>query len=400
MSAAAARRALHEGWSFIDAIDWWGPDDAVWRPGGSRSCQAVVDLSSGRPYPFGDDASFFLADFGPPLRELSPRARLQDLVERAAASGLEATMAWEFECLILETGPGAPAPAMAENRCWSALTMACEEEMLAGLVDTLGAGAVPVDHLCAELGPGCLEIATAPEGALRSADSALLAKLYTKAYFSRQGRRATFMAQLGPQFPGLGGHPSLSLQSTVGGEPALFDGPGVLSKVGAAAVAGVVTLLPELLALAAPSPNSYRRFGPGNWAPATATWGLDNYSCALRVVAHDPGSTRLELRIPGADTSPHLCAALFLGSALWGIEERLEPPPPVEAPDDGRADTSAVPLPRDLLEAAQRFEGSAAARDLFGSAFVAHYAAARRVEAVACHRFVSDEERARYMVQV
>ena len=309
-------------------------------------------------------------------------------------------MAWEFECLILEPGPGAPAPAMAENRCWSALTMACEEELLAGLVDTLTAGAVPVDHLCAELGPGCLEIATAPEGAVRSADSALLAKLYTKAYFSRQGRQATFMAQLGPQFPGLGGHPSLSLRSTFDGKSALFEGPGVLSKVGEAAVAGVITLLPELFALAAPYPNSYRRFGPGNWAPTTATWGLDNYSCALRVVAHDPGSARLELRIPGADTSPHHCAALFLGSALWGIEERLEPPPPVQAPDDGRSDTGATPLPRDLVEAAERFWASEVARDLFGSAFVEHYAAARRVEAAACHRFVSDEERARYLAQV
>ncbi len=59
-----------------------------------------------------------------------------------------------------------------------------------------------------------------------------------------------------------------------------------------------------------------------------------------------------------------------------------------------------LPLPRDLLEAAERFSTSAAACDLFGSAFVEHYAAARRVEAVACHRFVSDEERARYLAQV
>jgi len=198
----------------------------------------------------------------------------------------------------------------------------------------------------------------------------------------------------------LGGHPSLSFRSTVDGEPTLCEEPGVLSKVGAAAVAGVVALLPELLALAAPYPNSYRRFGPGNWAPVTATWGLDNYSCALRVLVDDPTSARLELRIPGADVSPHHCAALFLGSALWGIEERLEPPPPVHPPDDGRIDTSGARLPRDLVEAAERFWSSKVARDLFGAAFVEHYAEARRVEAVACHRFVSDEERARYLAQV
>jgi glutamine synthetase len=90
----------------------------------------------------------------------------------------------------------------------------------------------------------------------------------------------------------------------------------------------------------------------------------------------------------------------LLGSALWGIEERLEPPPPVHAPADGRSDGTAVPLPRDLVEAAERFGASPTARDLFGPAFVEHYAAARRVEAAACHRFVSDEERARYLAQV
>ncbi len=227
-------------------------------------------------------------------------------------------------------------PAMAANRCWSALTPAIEGEALGGLVDTLGAGDVPVDHVCAELGPGCLEIATAPEDAVRSADSAALAKLYTKAYFAREGRRATFMAQLGPAFPGLGGHPSLSLRSAVDGAPLLCDEPGVLSKTGAHAIAGVLALLPELLAMVAPYPNSYRRFGPGNWAPTTATWGVGNYSCALRAVLDHPRSARLELRVPGADTSPHHCLAMFLGAALWGIEERLEPPPPVIAPADGR----------------------------------------------------------------
>ena len=194
---------------------------------------------------------------------------MADLTRRAAASGLEARTAWEFECLVLEPGSGTPTAAMADNRCWSALTMACEEELLAGLVDTLTAGGVPVDHLCAELGPGCLEIATAPEDTLRSADSALLAKLYTKAHFSREGRQATFMAQLGPQFPGLGGHPSLSLHSTVDGTPVLCEEPGVLSKVGASAVAGVIALLPELLALAAPVPQLLsalrpRQLGPGH----------------------------------------------------------------------------------------------------------------------------------------
>lgn len=408
LEAAAAGRALEEGWSFIDAIQWWTADDTLWHRAGATSWPAIVDPASGRRYPFATDAAFFLAEFAPPLCEVSPRFQLLRMVERSEAAGLAAAVGWEIECIVLQrdgverTGSMAPpydsvAPAMVANRCWSALTPAIEDEALGGLIDTLGAGDIPIDHVCAELGPGCLEIATAPEDAVRSADSAALAKLYTKAHFAREGRQATFMAQLGSEFPGLGGHPSLSLRSTVDGAPLLCDEPGVLSKVGAQAIAGILALLPELFAMAAPYPNSYRRFGPGNWAPTTATWGVGNYSCALRAVLDHPHSARLELRVPGADTSPHHCLAMFLGAALWGIEEQLELPPPVIAPADGRDAPGGSELPRDLVEAAERLSASTTARELFGASFVEHYADARRAEAAACHRFVSSEERNRYV---
>jgi glutamine synthetase len=393
----AAARAFENGWSFIDAVQWWGPDDALWRHAGAATHSAVVDLGSGRPYPFGSDAAIFLAEFATSLRDLSPRHQLQRMVERASGSGLEARVGWEFECIVMERSADDIVPAMASNRCWSALTMAAEAEGLDALALTLSDGAVPVDHLCAELGPGCLEIATRPEAALDAADSAALAKLYTKAHFARRGQQATFMAQLGPGFPGLGGHPSLSLHSTVDGAPALCDGPGVLSKTASWAIGGVVTLLPELLAMVAPYPNSFRRFGPGNWAPTTATWGIGNYHCALRVVSDHPHSARLELRVPGADVSPHHCLAMFLGAALWGIEERVEPPPPVISPDDGRGVTGSLTFPHDLVEAAHRLAASTAGRELFGPSFVEHFAASRLAEAAACHRFVSPEERDRYV---
>ena len=402
LGAPAAARAFEEGWSFIDAIQWWGPDDTLSERFGAASGQVSVEPDSGRPYPFADEGALFFAEFGEPLRELSPRFQVQRMVELAAASDVEARVGWEFECIVLDPAPGgqhAVQPTTTSNRCWSSLTMATQEEELEELVGTLEAGAIPVDHVCAELGPGCLEIATAPEPALRAADSATLAKLYTKAHFARSRRQATFMAQLGSGFPGLGGHPTMSLHGLSGGAPLLCDEPGTLSKVGSWAVAGVVTLLPELLAMAAPYPNSFRRFGPGNWAPSTATWGPDAYSCALRVVDRDPRSARLELRVPGADTSPHHCLAMFLGAAMWGIEERLDPPQPVTPPADGHA-AAACALPHDLTEATDRFAASTAARELFGPAFVGHFAQSRRAEVAACHRFVSAEERDRYIDQV
>jgi glutamine synthetase len=88
---------------------------------------------------------------------------------------------------------------------------------------------------------------------------------------------------------------------------------------------------------------------------------------------------------------------MVLGAAAWGIEQGLEPPPPVQAPLDAREQDCGRPLPRDLEEAAQRFSESTVARALFGARFVAHYAAGRLAEAHACNRFVSAQERQRYL---
>jgi hypothetical protein len=42
----AAARAFERGWSFIDAIGWWGPDDGVWRAGGSEHQPARLDTGA------------------------------------------------------------------------------------------------------------------------------------------------------------------------------------------------------------------------------------------------------------------------------------------------------------------------------------------------------------------
>ncbi len=105
LSAGAAARAVARGWSFIDAIQWWGPRDELRRAGGSEHQAVVLDAGSGRRYPFEDRAALFLAEFEGPLAELSPRHQLDRMIDRAAALGLEADLGWEFECIVLEGDP-------------------------------------------------------------------------------------------------------------------------------------------------------------------------------------------------------------------------------------------------------------------------------------------------------
>jgi glutamine synthetase len=142
--------------------------------------------------------------------------------------------------------------------------------------------------------------------------------------------------------------------------------------------------------------NAYRRLSPGNWAPRTATWSLQNYSTAIRAVTDSADLCRLEFRLPGADVHPHLGLAMFLGAGLWGIEKRIAPPVPVIS--DGRVDVpvGTKALPRDLFGAARALSNSKVAAELFGETFVGRFAESRQHEYHALQRAVSVAEKARY----
>ena len=88
--------------------------------------------------------------------------------------------------------------------------------------------------------------------------------LRTKAFFARRSQRATFMAQLGRTFPGLGGHPSMSLRSSADGRPLLADGDGNFEVGPARAIAGIVSPPPgPARSWPPPNPNSLPALRPG-----------------------------------------------------------------------------------------------------------------------------------------
>jgi glutamine synthetase len=161
-------------------------------------------------------------------------------------------------------------------------------------------------------------------------------------------------------------------------------------------VAGQQALMPELLALVAPTVNSFTRLVPGFWAPTHATWGIENRTCALRVIPGSAKSQRVEYRVAGADANPYLALAAAIGSGLHGIEQGSRPLPRSRATPTRRRSVAAQALPPTLWDAAQRLKASAPARELFGDAFVEHFAASREWEEREYRRHVSDWELRRY----
>ncbi len=396
-----------DGASFVNVLPAWDASEAVFGAGPFLGEPVCIDPRSLRGYPFEPNAFLLLAEYAGPSADLSPRVLLERQIERAAALGFEPRTAFEFEFLVLEhDAAGLRARHFTDlesfardNRCWAGESAAVHGELIVALETALAAGDLDLLSLGLELGPGCFEATLRAREPLRAADDAAVFKLFTKAFFRRRNLTASFMAQLGAEFPGLSGHVHLSLLDRRSGRNLFFDesDPEAMSKRFKHFVAGLVELAPQAMALTHHTVNAYRRHAPGNWAPKTASWAVQDYAAGTRVVSSAEAACRLEYRLPGADTNPYLALAFVLGAGLWGIENERELPPPLVGGGPHAVPEAATALPHDLLMAAERIERSAIARSLWGDRFIEHLVCVCRVEDAALRRATSDAERARYL---
>jgi len=280
---------------------------------------------------------------------------------------------------------------------YSMLRSSVHTELYQALLQLAAQMRMPIEGLHTETGPGVMEAALLYTEALEAADRAALFKTFTKVLAQRRGLMATFMAKWSQQLPGQSGHLHVSMTRQDGSAVFFNAGkPHTMSDEMRWFVGGQQALMPELLAMVAATVNSYSRLVPGYWAPTSATWGVENRSCALRVIQGGAKSQRVEYRIAAADINPYLAIAAAIGSGLWGIEHRIEP----DAPIAGNAYERKLPakraLPRTLAEAAAMLARSKPAQELFGAPFVEHYAASREWEEREFRRAVTDWELARY----
>ena len=142
--------------------------------------------------------------------------------------------------------------------------------------------------------------------------------------------------------------------------------------------------------------NSYKRLVENFWAPIMASYGVENRTAAIRIIAPPtcPASaTRLEVRVCGADVNPYLAISAILASGYYGIVNKLELP--FEALENGGCGDR---LARNLAEATVRMkEPKSIARAVLGNDFVDHFVATREHEWRLWENSVTDWEVKRYM---
>ena len=404
--------ALDDGYGFCNALLGWDVADTLydnseytgWHTGFPDVNLRIIP-ESGMILPFQNETLFFASEFAGAAEAICPRGVLRRVLRRAADMGLCVKAAMEFEFFMFKETPESIEEKAFRGLqtlspgsfSYSVLRSLVQEGLYQEILDTFDSIGIELEGLHAETGPGVVETAIAVDDALAMADKASVFKAFMKILAQNRGLMATFMAKWNETLSGQSGHTHMSVWS-LDGKPLFHDPAGEhgMSDTMRYFLGGQLAYLREFAALVAPNINSYSRLTPGYWAPTAATWGIDNRTVGIRAIPGSTRSQRLEYRVPGSDVNPYLSMAAAIGSGLLGIERKIDP----GAISIGNAYAQDVPenrrLPSNLETAAELFRGSESATELFGGAFVRHFADSRSFEARQFARAVTDWELRRY----
>jgi glutamine synthetase len=166
----------------------------------------------------------------------------------------------------------------------------------------------------------------------RMADQVMTYKYVIKNVARRAGKTVTFMPKpiFGDNGSGMHTHQSIWKD----GETLMADADGYagLSETARAYVGGLLAHAPALLALCAPTTNSYRRLVPGYEAPVNLVYSQRNRSACIRIpmYSESPKAKRIEFRCPDPSANPYLAFAAMLLAGIDGIQRGLDPGGPAD----------------------------------------------------------------------
>lgn len=404
--------ALDKGFGFCDVVLGWDSDDQLYDQSkftGWHTAYPDADVrllpETCRPIPFEDNTLFVLGEFAGEAESICPRGTLRRVLDRADDMGFSVHGALEFEFFLFEETPHSVRekgyrdlkPITPGFFGYSVIRNSVESEFYHDLLNLCTEMRFPLEGLHTETGPGVLEAAINITEGVEIADRGALFKTFTKVLAQRGGWMATFMAKWSPDWPGQSGHVHLSLKGK-NGESVFYDKSKEdgMSDTMRWFLGGQQALMPEFLSMIACTVNSYSRLIPGFWAPTHATWGVENRTCALRAITGSEKRQHIEYRIAAADVNPYIAMAAAVGSGLWGIENKIEPTDPVKGNAYEQKFPKKLDLPSTLFDAAGLLRKSKAAQDLFGDAFVEHYAQSREWEEREFRKAITDWEMQRY----
>jgi glutamine synthetase len=325
----------------------------------------------------------------------SPRQVLQAQVARLAERGWVALAGTELEFIVYKDSYEQASdkayanliPANQYNVDYSILGTSRIDPLLRRITGGMSGAGMYVESAKGECNLGQHEIAFRYNEVVTTCDNHSIYKTGAKEIAAQESMSLTFMAKPNLR-EGNSCHIHLSIRGD--GDKAIMAGDGAhgLSRLGEHFLAGQLAAMRELTLAYAPNINSYKRFVPGSFAPTAIRWGVDNRTCALRLVGHGH-ALRIENRTPGGDVNPYLAIAAMIAAGLAGIDNEL----PLEPAFTGNAYLDSGPkVPHTLRDAVELWENSDIAEKSFGADVQRHYANYARVELAAFDSAVTDWE--------
>ncbi|MEV0636168.1 glutamine synthetase family protein [Streptomyces sp. NPDC050619] len=216
----------------------------------------------------------------------------------------------------------------------------------ADLLAALAAQGVEVEQLHPEYAAGQFEVSVGALDPVAAADRSVLVRQTVRAVAGRHGLAVSFAPAVLAQGVGNGGHIHLSAWRDGANLHAGGTGRYGMTQEAESFAAGVLAHLPALTAVTAPSPASYLRLKPSQWAGVFTAWGRETREAAVRVITGTAGLrdqvANLEVKPVDLAANPYLALACLIAAGLDGV-------------------TSSVPLPEEITGDPARFDAEEAA---------------------------------------
>ena len=296
----------------------------------------------------------------------SPRYILRRVLKKAKQQGYSFDLDPECEFFLFETDEeGNPTTRTREKAGYLDVAPLDQgENARRDMILTLEEMGFEIESSHHEDAPAQHEVDFKQAQGVKVADQIVTFRSTVRTIAQRHGLHATFMPKPRTDFPGSA--LSLNISGFRDGKNMFADpqAENGLSQEAYSFIAGLLSHMNGMAAIANPIVNSYKRLKPGYHAPTELFWSLNDYRAPIRVVKGKEGDTHIEWTLPDGAANPYLLIAMVVASGLNGIQEKMIPL---------KADEKAGALPGTLKESLTALEKDEFLRNVCGENYVRTY---------------------------
>ncbi|CCK25943.1 glutamine synthetase [Streptomyces davaonensis JCM 4913] len=321
------------------------------------------------------------------------RTLLRHLVADAARQGLTFRASIEIEWSVGhgptaegEFRPAVPGPAYGAAR--QVELSDCAADLLAALAEQ----GVDVDQIHPEYAAGQFELSVGALDPVAAADRSVLVRQTIRAVARRHGLVVSFAPAVFAEGVGNGGHLHLSAWRDGANLHAGGDRRHGMTSDAESFTAGVLHHLPALTAVTAPSPASYLRLKPSQWAGVFTAWGRETREAGVRVITGTTGlrdqAANIEIKPVDLAANPCLALGSVIAAGLHGMAKSASLPSEITgnpadlSPEEAEA-RDVRRLPTSLAEAVEEFRADEVLRSALGPVLADAVIAVRQGEIAA-----------------